>query len=313
MARPSAAGPVTAARSGGSQATRDARAAAGAAARAALPPDALGTWAPAAGPPGSGGTARGAGGDPDSRARARALRPDGGVAVHLLPRRRPADGRRPAVGPTHGHRGPAVRRRAPRRTSASSRRPSATCSSTSTTSTRRLPRSVRMGPQAPRGKPRRRRPGSRASTRMRTGACVHARDPLLPGADGRATPRCARSTSTTPEWTRPGSSPSSTSAHAPMIKGTVKSAARHDALHRAAEADRAHRWRPPDRRAAADARSSSADVTLPIAESTLGDVPRDAPGGPARPPRPLRARRLRAQGGRCRERRPGGVRRAVHR
>ena len=47
MARTSAAGPVTAPRPGDSQATRDAHAAAGAAARAALPPDALGAWKPA--------------------------------------------------------------------------------------------------------------------------------------------------------------------------------------------------------------------------------------------------------------------------
>ena len=77
---------------------------------------------------------------PDARARAGAdpLRADAGLALHLLPRRRPDHGRRPGPADARGLRSSsAATPTCP--TSASSARPSGAWSSTSTTSTRPCP------------------------------------------------------------------------------------------------------------------------------------------------------------------------------
>ena len=215
-----------------------------------LPPAALGDVGARPGPSGSGGTPRGAGGDPDPAARAGALRPDGGVAVHLLPRRRPADGCRPVRRPAHGHRGPDVRRRASRQL-----RPLRVTRARPALRHQRLrrdpARSLRIRPEAPRGKPRRRRPGSRIRR-----ACEPAhrppRDPLLSGSDGGLRrDACDRRVLRPSGRDRDPRLRRQASPRHDQGDGQVRGASRRPPS--AAEADRAHRWRPPDRRAAADA------------------------------------------------------------
>ena len=69
---------------------------------------------------------------------------------------------------------------------------------------------------------------------------------------------------------------------------------------RAAQADRARRGRrPPDRRPSAG-RHPPPELTVPTEVVDAGRLPRHAPGGPARAPRPLPTRGRRAQGRRCR-------------
>ena len=224
-------------------------------------------------------------------------------AVHVLPRRGPADGGRPrrrartagitsrcAATPTSP-------------TSACSRRRSATSSSTSTTSTRRstgpfewdlkrLATSLvvagavtwlHRAPEPPRA-------CTAASARTATRMAEYA--------------RCARSRSTTLGSTRRAILAFVEQAGAAVSsKSTVKSAAHHDALHELPEADRGRPTasagsstdppiivhRPESRPRSSRRRSSSYRETLA--------------GGPARAARPLRDRRRRDEGGRRRERR----------
>ena len=86
-----------------------------------------------------GRAARGSGRDPRAGAGADPQRADAGVAVHVLPRRRDADGVRSRGGAADAATRAAVRRRAPVELRRRSRRPTAGSSSVSTTSTRRCP------------------------------------------------------------------------------------------------------------------------------------------------------------------------------
>ena len=88
-------------------------------------------------PAGPGRAPRGAGRHPGAGPRADPLRADGGLAVHVLPGSRAADGGRPRDDAGQRHRSSSSAATPTSRTSASSRRRSATSSSTSTTSTRR--------------------------------------------------------------------------------------------------------------------------------------------------------------------------------
>ena len=82
-------------------------------ARAAVPRSVHGGWVPSPGPGRPRGPAAGAGRHAGARAGADQVRPDAGLAVHVLPRRRLPDGVRPGRHPTDQHVGAAVRRRAP--------------------------------------------------------------------------------------------------------------------------------------------------------------------------------------------------------
>ena len=180
------------------------------------------------------------------------LRPDGGLAVHVLPRRGAADGGRPGADPDERAPGPARRRRAPRPTSGCSPRPSGTSSSTSTTSTRRIPGPGSGTCKRLAGQPRRRgarrglrcppvaatrstRPSARIATRMAEYAAMRAIDVYYARVD--ATDIAAY----VDKRARP------------YLATTVKSAAHHDALHELPEADRGRRGRASsDRRPSAD-------------------------------------------------------------
>ena len=137
-----------------------------------------------AGPTRPGRAARGAGHDQGAGAGPHPLRPDAGLALHLLPRRRPGHG----VGPLDHADARASRPRSAgtptSRTSASSARPSASSSSTATTSTRRSP-----GPGSGTSSAWRRASWSPAATRATPSRC----GPAAIVALGRSTgSRCAR-------------------------------------------------------------------------------------------------------------------------
>ena len=98
-----------------------------------------------------------------------------------------------------------------------------------------------------------------------------------------------------------------------MIEGTVKSTAHHDAIHEL-----------PKLTALVDGKRRIVEhpptlIKLPehdpamLADVGAARLSRDAPGGPACPPRALSAGRLRAQGRGRRQRRARSLRRPVHR
>ena len=115
------------------------RTAAGVKIRDSAPPAVLGSWSPPSDRADPIGLLEEQADDPPAGSRAGPLRPDVRLALHLLSRRRPADGR----GPRRRHRARASPSSSAAtrtcRTSGCSHRRSATCSSTSTTSTRRCP------------------------------------------------------------------------------------------------------------------------------------------------------------------------------
>ena len=207
--------------------------------------------------PGPDRAARGAGGDADPRARARPLRPDGRLAVHVLPRRGAADGRRPRAGADERHHRPAVRRRAPRRTSGCSPRPSATCVFDINDFDETLPgpfewdlkRLAASLVVAGRGRA--------ASTDARGRHAVHRAIALVPR---RGWPSYAAMRAIDVYYARVdvAGDPrvSSTSGPGPMIEATVKSARPPRRAPRAAEAHRRRRRQAPDRGPPAD-RSST--------------------------------------------------------
>ena len=129
-----------------------------------------------------------------------------------------------------GITGPAVRRRPPRRTSACSRRPSAnllfdvndfdeTLPGPFEWDLKRLAASIVVAGRVARLRRARRprTPSTRPSARTASG--------------WPSTPRCARSTSTTPDVRRRGDHRLRRQARAAVLQSTVKSAAHHDALH----------------------------------------------------------------------------------
>ena len=83
-------------------------------------------------------------------------------------------------------------------------------------------RALGVGRQAPRRQPRGRRPRRGASTAHDGRHAVHARRPRVPRRGWPSTPRCARSTSTTPGSTPPRSSAYVDKRARPFLQATVK-------------------------------------------------------------------------------------------
>ena len=195
-----------------------------------IPPAAHAAWQPAPDRPDPVALLEEQARDADPRARPGPLRPDGRLAVRLLPRRRAADGRRPRRHPDERDHGPALRRRPPLATSGCSRRRSAT-SFRHQRLRRDPPRAMGVGPQAARGAassspagraastPTRRRHAATAAvrsyrTRMAEYAAMRAIDVYYARVDIATVLGLRRR-----------------SGRGRYLQSTVKSAAHHDALH----------------------------------------------------------------------------------
>ena len=190
--------------------TPDERAARGKAARAEVPRSSHAEWEPPPHRPDPVALLEEQADDARAGAGADPLRADAGLAVHVLPRRRVPDGRRPGGRAAHRAAHAALRRRAPvelrrlRRTGPAARLRAQRLR-------RDAPRAVRVGRQAPGRELRGRRPRPRLRRQDAARRSTPTVGRVVPRGDAASSRRCATSTSGTPASTSRRSSATSQS------------------------------------------------------------------------------------------------------